>query len=1111
MIKRFSLIFFGMLLCSLAFSQDKKDDKKWDVNDPKGEGWNWKDISFNTNEGTWMNLDVSPDGKTIVFDMLGDIYKMPISGGKATPLRTGVAWEVQPRFSPDGSKISFTSDAGGGDNIWVMNPDGEDARQVTKENFRLLNNAVWTPDGNYLVARKHFTSGRSLGAGEMWMYHVTGGSGIQLTEKKNDQQDVNEPSVSPIENGRYIYYSEDMYPGGFFQYNKDPNSQIYAIKCYDREQGKIKTITGGPGGAARPQISNDGKKLAYIRRVRTKTVLFVHDLESGAEYPLFDNLSKDQQEAWAIFGVYPGFDWMPGDKEIVIYGMGKIWKVPVNLDGKKPAKATEIPFTVEVKTKVAETVRFKNEAYVEDMSVKVIRNAVTSPDGSYVLFNALGKIWSKTLPDGEPREVIPMKGDQADDFQFEPSFNPANPQEFAFVSWDDEEMGALWTGNFAARNPDGIILKRLTKQKGIYRTPAYSPDGKWLVFRKDGGNSHQGFIHSKEPGIYKMPADGSTAMELVTPQGEYPIFSADGQRIFYQTGGYLFGSLTKSVGSVDLNGEDKKTHFDGKYAQRYVISPDNNWVAWSELYKVYVAPFPKTGKKVGLTSSTKAVPVAQVARDAGINIHWSADSKTLFWTLGEEYFSDNLTERFKFLEGSLDSIPPMDSVGLKFNLKVKSDKPTGQIAFTNARIITMEGDQIIEKGTVLVEGNIIKKVGANVRLPRDAKVIDCAGKTIMPGIMDVHAHSGNFRYGLSPQKQWEYYANLAYGVTTSHDPSANTEMVFAQSELIKAGKMVGPRLFSTGTILYGADGDFKAIINSLEDARSALRRTQAFGAFSVKSYNQPRREQRQQVMQAARELGILVVPEGGSFFFHNMSMVQDGHTGVEHNIPVVPLYKDVVSFWAETKAHNTPTLVVNYGSVSGEYYWYQNTNVWEKDRLLSFTPRSVIDSRARHRTMLPDEEYQNGHILTSKSLNKLQSAGVNVNLGAHGQLQGLGAHWELWMLQQGGMSNHQALKCATINGAVYLGMEHQLGSIKEGKLADLIVLDKNPLENIRNTEFVKYTMLNGRLYDAETMNEIGNRPKERTKFYFEQPGSGNAFPYFLETGSHMMPQCCQRN
>ncbi len=1127
----FLLVTLLNLQCTVA--QDakkgttKKEDKKsWDVNDPPGDDWGWKSVNFTTKEGTWMNLDVSPDGQWVVFDMLGDIYKMPISGGKATPLRQGIAWEVQPRFSPNGTRILFTSDAGGGDNCWMMDADGENAKQITKEEFRLLNNGVWINE-NYIVARKHFTSGRSLGAGEMWMYHITGGSGIQLTKRKNDQQDVNEPCVSP--DGRYVYFSEDIYPGGFFQYNKDPNSQIFVIKRYDREKGKIENVVTGPGGAMRPQISNDGKLLAFIKRVRTKTVLYVHDLETGQEWPLFDQLSKDQQEAWTIFGIYPGFDWMPTDNEIVIYGLGKIWRVPVGLGMEKPARVVEIPFEVEVDTKVAETVRFQNNAFEPSFTAKAIRNAVTSPDGKSLIFNSVGLLWEKKLPDGKPAillrqnllnapkqmQVINIQDELSKGnhhFQAEPAFSP-DGRFIVFVSWNDVEMGKVVLYDYSGEQllktgADHIVL---TKEKGIFRTPSFSPDGKWIVYRKDGGNSHQGYIHSKEPGIYIVPVDGSAEPKLITPQGSYPQFSADGKRIFYQKGGYLFGSLTKSVESVDLNGENKREHFDGKYSQRYVISPDNEWVAWSELYKVYVAPFPKTGKKVGLTSKTKAVPVAQVAKDAGINIHWSPDSKQLHWTLGEEYFSDDLTERFKFLAGSLDSLPPMDSVGLRVNLTLPTDKPSGKIALTNARIITMEGDAVIENGTVLVEGNLIKEVGARVNVPSDAKVIDCAGKTIMPGIMDVHAHSGNFRYGLSPQKQWEYYANLAYGVTTSHDPSTNTEMVFAQSELIKAGYMVGPRLFSTGTILYGADGDFKAVVNSLEDAKSALRRTKAFGAFSVKSYNQPRRNQRQQVMAAARDLEILVVPEGGSFFYHNMSMVVDGHTTVEHNIPVVPLYKDVTTLWAATKTHNTPTLVVNYGSISGEYYWYQHTNVWEQERLLSFTPRNVVDSRARHRTMVPDEEYENGHILTSKSLKKMLDAGVNINLGAHGQLQGLGAHWELWMLQQGGMTNMEALRCATINGAITLGMDHQLGSIKVGKLADLIVLDENPLENIRNSEKVKYTMLNGRLYDAATMNEIGNYDRPRTEFYFEMPGSGNGYPYFQETNSFLRPQCCQKN
>ncbi len=1078
-----------LLFAVTLTAQDKK--KTWDVNAPQGQ-WNWKDVSFNTDEGTWMNLDVSPDGKTIVFDMLGDIYSIPATGGQATPLRTGIAWEIQPRFSPDGKKILFTSDAGGGDNIWVMDANAANARQVTQESFRLLNNPAWMPDGQYFVARKHFTSGRSLGAGEMWMYHITGGEGIQLTKRKNDQQDVNEPSVSP--DGRYVYFSEDMYPGGFFQYNKDPNSQIYVVKRYDMREGKEETVTGGPGGACRPQISHDGKKLAFIRRVRTKTVLFIHNLETGEEFPLYSNLSKDQQEAWAIFGAYTGFNWMPDDKHLVIWGQGKIWKVDA-----VSGKAENIPFDVAVNTKVAETVRFKNDAFKDQFDVNVIRQAVTSPDEKTLVFSAVGYLWKMDLPNGTPQRLT-----QDADFEFEPAFS-ADGRELAFVSWNDETLGAVWKMNLAT----GAKTK-LTREKGIFRTPAFSPDAKTVVFRKEDGNSHQGFAFTKEPGLYTVPANGGDAT-LVTPKGEYPVFSADGKRIFFQTGGFLFGSLTKSYSSVKTDGTDEKKHVDAKYAQRFSLSPDNRWIAWSELFKVYVAPFAVNGQPIGLSAATKAVPVSQVARDEGINIHWSKDSKKLFWTLGNQYFSDELTERFKFLEGARDSLPPIDTLGMKIALTLPSDKPQGLIAFTNARIITMEGAQVIEKGTVLVEGNTIRAVGQAVKIPVGTKVIDCKGKTIMPGIIDAHAHVGDFRYGLSPKQNWNYYANLAFGVTTAHDPSSNSEMIFSHSEMIRAGHIVGPRLFSTGVILYGADGDFKAVVNSLDDARSALRRTKAYGAFSIKSYNQPRREQRQQFIQAARELGMLVVPEGGSTFYHNLSMVVDGHTTVEHNIPVAPLQKDVVTLWSKTETHNTPTLIVNYAGVSGEYYWYQNTNVWENKRLLTFTPRAVIDGRARHRTMIPDEEYENGHILTSRSLKKLTDAGVGINLGAHGQLQGLGAHWELWMLQQGGMTNHQALQAATINGAKTLGMDHQIGSIKAGKLADLIVLDKNPLDNIRNSESIRYTMINGRLFDAETMNEVGNFDKKRGKFWFEQAGSGNSWPVLTETHGVMPTQCaCQR-
>jgi imidazolonepropionase-like amidohydrolase/Tol biopolymer transport system component len=1045
-------IIFLILCCNVQA-------QKWNVDNPPSPA---KKVTITTNEGTWMNLDVSPDGKNIVFDLLGDIYTIPVTGGKATLLAGGKAWEIQPRYSPDGKSISYTSDKEGGDNIWIMNADGGNKHSITKETFRLLNNASWTPDGQFLVARKHFTGTRSLGAGEMWLYHKTGGDGIQLTKRKNDQQDAGEPIVSP--DGKFVYWSEDVTPGPVFQYSKDPNAGIYAIRRLSRETGEIETVTGGAGGACRPQISPDGKLMAFVKRVRLKSVLYLHNLNTGEEWPVYDDLSHDQQETWAVFGVYPNFNWTPDSRNLIFYAKGKIWNLDINT-----LNPVQIPFEVTSQQTITDALHFPQKVFQDEFPVKMIRQLTTSPDGKMVAFNAAGYIYTKELPKGEP-----MRIDTTKDFEYDPQFSP-DGKSLVYVDWSDALKGSINRVDLATHQ-----ITRITSEKGFYYTPKFSNKGDKIIYRKGEGNEVLGFAFGTNPGIYIIPATGGTP-QMIINNGIEPGFSADDAKIYYQSN--EAGKKTFRV--MDVSGANQRTLYTSTYTTQFEPSPDGKWMAFTELFNCYITAMVTTGNAQDLSATNKALPLSKLTRDAGTYLHWSKDSQKLLWTLGPKYFSRDIRNAFSFADGGTDKTPPIDTAGIDIGLKLKTDVPDGKIAFTNVRIITMKGDEVIDKGTIVIDHNKIDAIGkvGEVQIPADAKVYDIAGKTIMPGIVDVHAHLHPSPDGISPQQDWNYFANLSYGVTTSHDPSTNTEMVFSQSEMLKAGRMVGPRVYSTGTILYGADGDFKAVINSLDDAISNIRRLKAVGAFSVKSYNQPRREQRQQIIEAARLLQMEVVPEGGSTFFTNMNMILDGHTGIEHNIPVWPVYKDVKSLWNDSKSGYTPTLIVSYGTQFGENYWYDRTEVWKNEHLLNFTPQSIVDSRARRRTTSEYGEY--GHIEVSKYVKQIADGGTKVNLGSHGQLQGLGAHWEMWMLAQGGMSPLQVIRCATINGASYLGMDKEIGSLEKGKLADLIVLNQNPLDDIRNSDNIKYVMVNGRLYNSDTMNETGNHEKLRMRFWWQ--------------------------
>ncbi|HEX5694673.1 MAG TPA: amidohydrolase, partial [Arenimonas sp.] len=587
------------LALTLSLGANAAEPPKWDVNAAHAKG---KRVSFSTDEGTWLDLDLSPDGRQIVFSMLGDLYLLPAAGGQARRISSGAAWDVQPRFSPDGSEIAFTSDRGGGNNLWRMKADGSGATQVSKEDFRLLNNPYWTPDGQYLVGRKHFTSGRSLGAGELWMYHRSGGAGLQLTKRKNDQQDQGEPAVSP--DGRYVYFSEDMSPGGAFDYNRNVHGLIYAIRRLDLETGELETVVSSAGGAVRPQPSPDGRSLAFVKRVRDKSVLHTLDLASGEVRPVWDGLSHDQQEAWSIFGPYPNFDWTPDSEAVVIWAQGKLWRVDLG-----SGEPSNIPFTAEVSQTVLPALRFPQTLDGADFAPKMIRDVATSPDGRTLVFHAVGQLWTKALPDGEPRRLT---ADEVN-FEYQPSFSP-DGRKLLYTVWSDQGMGAIRELDLATGK-----ARALTAEPGFYYGPRYSPDGRQVVYSRQGGSGLTGSLWSGTRGVFVLPADGIDPVQ-VAKNGADAQFSADGKRVFYLTG----SGLEKKLMSVGLNGEQPREVFNLKYVDHVSVSPDGRSVAFTELFNGYVAPLPVTGGSVELNKDTKAVPVTALGTDMGSYLHWSA-------------------------------------------------------------------------------------------------------------------------------------------------------------------------------------------------------------------------------------------------------------------------------------------------------------------------------------------------------------------------------------------------------------------------------------------------------------------------------------------------------
>lgn len=1065
---RLALALSLVALPAAALAQDAKEAPKWDVSAPPG--MKVREVPISVEEGTWMNLDVSPDGQTLAFDLLGDIYTMPISGGTPTRISEGLPYETQPRFSPDGKRIAFTSDRGGGDNIWIMNRDGSDKRQLTNESFRLLNQPSWSPDGQYIVAKKHFTTGRSLGTGEVWMYHVSGGDGVLLVKRPSEQhqKELGEPIFAP--DGKHVYYTRNTTPGPIFEYAQDSNNQLFAIERYDLETGKIDSMIGGEGGAVRPTPSPDGKKIAYVRREATQPRLYVRDLATGEDRKVYDALDMDVQETWAVTGVYPNMAWTPDSASLVVWAGGKLNRVDL-----ATGKSTVITFKISDTRGVIDPPRPAVAVAPDTFETKMPRGANVSPDGKSVVFETLGKLWIKPMAGGEPRRLT------TDDAAMEayPSWS-ADGKKLAYVRWTDAGLGEVRT--IAASGGKSTALT----PAGHYARPRFSPDGKTVVFEKDRGGYLSSPRASAEPGVYRVAATGG-AMTQITGTGGNPQFGASNDRVFVMEGDAKESRLV----SFDLNGEARRVHAKGELVNDYRVSPDGKFLAFRQNYQAFVTPLVPGTQEVSLSPKGGALPVVKVSGDGADWIHWSEGGSRVNWSLGPTVFGAATAALFAdapLAKGAKPAKFEPPKTGVSLSMKVTADKPKGRVAIVGARVVTMKGADggAIDNAVILIEGDRIAAVGpaASVTIPAGTPTLDATGKTIIPGLIDAHAHGPYGIDELTPQANWVEMTNLALGVTTRHDPSSSARTVFPALEMVRAGKVIGPRSFSTAEIVYGARAaGVYAQIDSYDDALAHVRRLKAQGAHSLKNYNQPRRDQRQQVTAAALAENMRSVAEGGSLFGMDMTLIADGNTTIEHNLPLGVFYEDVLQFFSGSKTAYTPTLVVTYGGPAADPYWRAHTEVWKHPLLQKHQPAAILTANNARRTIAPEGDYKDDD--SAREAAKLARRGVPVAIGAHGQEPGIAAHWELWSFARGGMSPIEALRTGTIEAARSLGYDADVGSLEPGKLADLVVLDADPTQDIRNSDKISKVMIGGRLLDAATLNEELTGTRKRPAYWWE--------------------------
>lgn len=1048
-----------------------------------------RQLAFDTDEGTWMSLDLSPNGRQIIFDLLGDLFDVDAAGGEARAITTGLAFDSQPVFSPDGSLIAFLSDRSGAENVWVARPDGSQPRQISfRDEYDMFVSPAWSADGQSIYVSRHRAD---LGVYEVWKFDLTGSSAGELvmparsSPEQPREQWRSVLGVTPTRDGRYLYYSART---GAFDYTSFQRIPEWMIGRRNLETGEDETVIVAPrtprpdlsgGTAFRPCLSPDGRTLVYATRFDGRTGLRLFDLDTQDDRWLAYPVQQDQVQAFSSQDLMPRYDFTPDGQALIFSSDGKLKRLDL-----ATGNTQVLPFKARVSLDVGPDLRVNVTQETGPVRARLIQSPVQSPDGKRLTFSALGYVYVMDLK----HSAVPRRLTPGTTPEFQPSWSP-DGRSIVYVTWTAHEGGHIWSAPADGRGQP----RRLTDLPAFYTQPTYTPDGLAIVAVR---SSHAARMQSymeygslRQGELVELPAEGGAADVIAKGTlGGRPHFTSERDRVYL--------NFADGLNSVAFGGSGRHRVMmavgPGWYfmegpapADDLKVSPDGRWALAQIAQQLHVLAVPPADAPV-VNLSRPSVAHRRITDVGADFFEWADGGRTMTWAIGSTFYRRPLS--------SVHFDPPNESSGgadaprpgqrgleaFEAKVEVPRDIPRGTVVLRGATAITMKGDEAIEDADVLVVDNRIAAVGRRgaVSVPPNATVHDVTGRFIVPGFIDTHHHLADVRRGVLDLESWGALSNLAYGVTTAFDPSTLTIDLLAYEDLIDSGRMIGSRIHSTGPAIFS----FNEFASKQEVLAVLTRYRDHYRTRNLKQYRTGNRRVRQWVAEAARELDMMPTTEGALSMKLDLTQIIDGFAGHEHALPVVPLSDDVVQLAARTRVSYTLTLLEPNGGFAGQDYFIAGRSLHDDPKLQRFFPHYVIDIKTLHRPWHDPREYSFARVAEGAA--RVARAGGVLGVGSHGEMPGLGFHWEMQAYAAGGMTPMEVLRAATISSAETIGRQAEFGSLEAGKYADLIILDKNPLEDIANTLSIRLVMKNGRLYDADALDEVWPRQRPLPPLWF---------------------------